>query len=293
LHEGKTIMTVKHILLPLTGEATSADAAVCGLTLAKQLGAHVTAGYDDELGPMYIAPDFGASAANFGLFYEQMQRVRNERKAQARTYFDRAVGKTKLPIVSAPVCKQGSTMWIDDEDGNDAPIATFGALTDLVVLDSPGNRKSPPAWNVVEASLFGAHRPTLIVPSGTTSVDLSSALIAWNGSEQAAKAVEHALGLLPADAKITVLQIGELKPNRMSASKLMDYLGWHCFEAELRLVPDSPYETCQIILDEARRVGAGLIIMGAYTHSRTRELLLGGVTDFMLRHTPRPVLMAH
>jgi hypothetical protein len=112
-------MSVKHILLPLTGEASSADAAICGMALAKQLQAHVTVGYEDELGPFYIVPDFGASAASYGLFYEQMQKVRSDRKAQARAYFDQAVGTTKLPIVSAPTCKQGSTMWIDDEGGHE------------------------------------------------------------------------------------------------------------------------------------------------------------------------------
>jgi len=286
-------MSIKHILLPLTGEASSADAAICGMALAKQLQAHVTVGYEDELGPFYIVPDFGTSAASYGLFYEQMQKVRSDRKKQARAYFDRAVGAIKLPIVSAPTCKQGSTMWIDDEGGNDAPISAFGALTDLVVLDAPGNRRSPTAWNVVEAALFGAHRPALIVPTGITSIDLSHALIAWNGSEQAAKAVEHALHMIPEEAKLTVLQIGELKPGRMSAEKLMEYLGWHCFDAELCRVPDRPDGTSQAILDEAKRAGAGFIIMGAYTHSRTRELLLGGVTDFMLRQAPLPVLMAH
>lgn len=286
-------MTIKHILLPLTGEATSADAAVCGMALAKHLGAHVTVGYEDELGPFNMTPDFGVSPVSYGLFYEQMQKVRQERKSQARTYFDRAVGATKLPIVSAPVCQQASTMWIDDAGGNDAPISSFGALTDLVVLNSPGNTSNPTGWNIVEAALFGAHRPTLLVPPRTKTIDVSRALIAWNGSDEAANAVEHALDLLRPDAKITVLQIGELKIGRMSAEKLMDYLGWHCFDAELRRLPDRPNETCQIILDEARRATAGVLIMGAYTHSRTREMMFGGVTDFMMRNAPLPVLMAH
>lgn len=286
-------MTIKHILLPLTGESSSADAAVCGLALAKLLGAHVTAGYEDELGPLYVAPDFGGSAAAYGMFYEQMQKLRGDRKSKARAHFDRAVKTTALPIVSSPVCRHGSTMWLDDEGGNDAPISSFGALTDLVVLEAPGNRRSPMAWNVVEEALFGARRPTLIVPPGASSVDFSRALIAWNGSSEAANAVEHALNLLPETAMVTVLQVGELKPGRMSSEKLIDYLGWHCFEAELRRVPDRKNETGQIILDEARRADAGLVIMGAYTHSRTRELLMGGVTDHMLRQASLPVLMAH
>jgi len=285
-------MSVKHILLPLTGDASNADAAVCGLTLAKQLGAHVTVGYEDELGPFYMTPNFGVDA-NYGLFYGQMQKARQDRKAQARGYFDRAVAATKLPIVSAPVCRQSSTMWIDDEGGSDAPISSFGALTDLVVLNAPGNTSNPTGWNVVEAALFGARRPTLLVPPGTKAIDVSHAIIAWNGSTEAANAVERAVDLLPPTAKVTVLQIGELKIGRMPAEKLMDYLGWHCFDADLRRVPDRPNETCQIIMDEARRVGAGLLIMGAYTHSRTREMMVGGVTDFMLRNTPLPVLMAH
>ena len=285
-------MTIKHILLPLTGESNNADAAICGLTLAKTLRAHIAAGYEDDLGPMYVMPEFG-TAATYGVYFEQLQKVRNERKKQARSQFDQAVKATLLPIVSDPVCQQGSTMWLDDEAGNDALIAPFGALTDLVVLESPGNRRSPAAWNSVEEALFGARRPTLIVPPGTTSVDLSRALIAWNGSPEAAAAIERALDLLPETAKLTVLQIGDLKPGRMSSEKLMDYLGWHCMEAELRRVPDRKNGTSQIILEEARTARAGLVIMGAYTHSRTREFLLGGVTDSMLRQTSLPVLMAH
>jgi nucleotide-binding universal stress UspA family protein len=277
----------------MNGEPTNADVAVCGLALAKALGAHVTAGYEDELGALYIAPDYAGAAVDYGAFYEEMQKIRNDRRKQARQYFAHAVKTTALPIVSAPVCQRGSTMWIDDESGNDAPIASFGALTDLVVVDAPGSRNSPLTWKVAEEAIFGTHRPALVVPTGTTSVDLSTALIAWNGSMQAANAVEHALDLLPQNAKVIVLQIGDLKAGRMSSEKLMDYLGWHCLDRDLRQVPDRKHETGRIILEQARRANAGLIIMGAYTHSRTREMLLGGVTDFMLREATLPILMAH
>jgi len=286
-------MTVKHILLPLTGEPGSADAAICGMTLAKQLGAHVTAGYQDGMGPLYFGPDMSGAAFTYGIFYEQMQKVRLERKVLARKHFDRAVAATKLPIVSTPVCKQGSAMWFGDRNHEDAPLSIFGALTDLVVLEMPGSRLGPVAWNVVEEALFKAHRAALIIPPGTKSVSFLKPLIAWNGSSEAARAVERVIDLFEPNAKVMVLQIGEIKGGRVPSEQLMDYLGWHCLDAELRRVPDRPDETCQILLDEARRVGADCIVMGAYSHSRTRELLLGGVTEFMLRHALLPVLMAH
>jgi len=286
-------MTIKHILLPLTGEANSADAAICGLNLAKQLGAHVTAGYEDELGPMYFDAGMPGSAYNYATFYEQRQKVRQERKAKARHYFGQAVAATHLPIVSGPTCKQASTMWLDDNGGDDDPVSKFGLLTDLVVLDAPGERTSSVSWNVLEETLFSARRLALVVPAGTKSVDFSKPLIAWNGSAEAARAVERAIDLFPVDAKVTVLQVGEIKPGRMPAKLLVEYLGWHCFEAELRQAKDKANATCQVILDAARESGAGCIVMGAYTHSRTRQLLLGGVTDYMMRNPSLPMLLAH
>ena len=122
---------------------------------------------------------------------------------------------------------------------------------------------------------------------------ISKVVVAWNGSAEAARAVEHVIGLFTPNTKVTVLQIGDIRTGRLPAERLVDYLGWHCFETELRRVPDQPHNTSGIILDEAKRAQAGCIIMGAYTHSRTREMLLGGVTDFLLRHSPYPLLMAH
>jgi len=285
-------MTIKHILLPLTGEPSSTDAAICGLTLAKELGAHITVGYEDEIGPLYVTPDLAGSAVVYSMFYEEMIKVRSERKKLARQHFDHAVSAIRLPIVSAPTCQKASTMWVDDH-GNDDFVAAVGALTDLVVLASPASRTTAVAWNVVEEALFHARRPALIVPVNAKVVDFSHVLVAWNGSIEAANAVSHAIGLLPPGAKVTVLQIGDLRPGRMAAQRAVDYLGWHSLETELRRVPDRSHATSQVLIEEARRAKAGCIVMGAYTHSRTREMLMGGVTDFMLRHSDYPLLMAH
>ena len=209
-------MSIKHILLPLTGGKSGADAAICGLTLAKQLGAHATAGYEDELGPLYLASDPGWSAGGYALLYEQMQEVRKERKALARKQFNQAVAAVKLPVVSAPVCQQGSTMWLDSQrDGE--PMMT--SLTDLVVLDSPANGDTFIAWQAIENALFSIHRPTLVVPQSAQSVDFSRVLVAWNGSQEAAKAIEHLVDLLPQESKVTVLQVGELRSDRLPIEK--------------------------------------------------------------------------
>jgi len=286
-------MTIKHILLPLTGEAAGADVAACGVVLAKRLGAHITAGFEDEMGPIYFGPELSSVAFTYGVFYDQIKTHRSARKALARKHFDAAVAASKLPLVNAPVCNQSSAMWFSGRGDDESLTSLFAGLTDLIVLPRPGDQPASVAWMIVEKALFRVHRPTLIIPPQIKSVSFSRPLIAWNGSKESARAAEHAVDLFEPGAKATVLEIGELKRGRLPAHRVIDYLGWHGFEAELRCLADRPKETVQIILDELRRADATCLVMGAYTHSRTHEMLFGGVTDFMMRHALLPVLMAH
>jgi nucleotide-binding universal stress UspA family protein len=285
-------VTIKTILVPLTGETTGKDAALCALKLAGQIGAHVTVGYEDGLGPTYVAPDFGGLAFSYRVFYEELQKARAERKALARTYFDQAIAATNIAIVSAPACQHGSAMWLDQKTTDGATLAALGGLSDLVVLGAPGSRLSPTSW-MVEETLFTLRRTALIVPPGTTTVDFSRPLLAWNGSPEAANALRQAMVLFPADARVTVLHIGDTKTGRIPAVSAAEYLKWHCFKAEIAWLGDRPQATAQIILEEAGRSAATCLVLGAYSHSRARELLLGGVTDSMLRAPKLPMIMAH
>jgi nucleotide-binding universal stress UspA family protein len=146
---------------------------------------------------------------------------------------------------------------------------------------------------LVEEVLFSAGRPALLAPAGQVDVFFTRPLIAWNGSAQAANAVRAGLDLFTPDSKITVLQVGDLRAGRISAERMAHGLGWHCFEAEVRAVPDEPHRTGAIILEQARALGSTVIVLGAYGHSRAREWMLGGVTEYLLRHATVPLLLAH
>lgn len=285
-------MSIKHILLPLTGEPHGEDVALSTLKLARDLKAHVSAGYEDELGPLYM-PTIGyiASGPLYGAFYEQMRTEREKRKALTRRFFDSAIASTSLPIVSAPLCAQGSAMWVDVHDN--ASMVGDQVLTDLVVLECPGGRTSPIIWNIAETCLFKTRRPVVIVPPGISKLDFSRPLVAWNGSPQAAHAAKHLMDLTSTEAQATLLQVGPLRSGRIPAAEAKAYLGWHCCDADIREIPDAAKSTGKLILETAIASKASCIVMGAFTRSPTREMLLGGVTDFMLRNTTLPVLLAH
>lgn len=285
-------MTVKHILLPLTGETKDPHVALAALRLAKQLEAHVSAGYEDALGPLYMpTAGFIQSAPVYGDFFDQMQKLRAERLAAARGLFDKAVADTRLPIVSTPTCRQASAMWIQDRGS--ASLSERGVITDLVVAEVPGDMVSVASWSLVDLFLFSARTPLLLIPRKVDTAQFRRPLIAWNGSREALCALQRALQLFPADAEVTVLQVGKLSSGRIPAEKAAEYLGWHCVGAEVRHIDGKDSDAPAVLVEQAGKSGASAIVMGAYTHGRTRELFLGGLTDFMLRNATLPIFMSH
>lgn len=284
-------MTTKHMTLALTAEKDQGDLAICALNLAKDIGAHVAACYEDELGPIYLAPiDMVMPPVNYGAFFDALQDLRKEREDKARQYFDRATAVVGLPRVSVPSDGRPSAMWLAREGRQ---TCAFEGITDLVMIGSPGTNENVVTWNVLEHALFAARRRVLLVPPAIQRVSFARPMIAWNGSHEAENAVERCLDLVQPGAVIHIVQAGHLKPGRTPARRVMEYLQWHGFKSEFEDLGRRPGSVEDMLLRQAEAIHADCIIMGAYTHSRTRELLLGGVTDYMVRHSHIPLLMVH
>jgi nucleotide-binding universal stress UspA family protein len=280
-------MPVKHILLPVSGYGDASDACACTLELAKRLNAHVTAGCADLYSSVF-SMGIDVPGPGYGALMEMATELADEMHVRARRSFDAAVAVAKVPIVSKPVCRQSSTEWLERDD----LVSAYGRLTDLIATRIP-LENAPSDHRIVEEALFAARRPTLLLTPGRKGVDFSRPVIAWNGTPEACHAALAVLPLLNEDAEIVVLQVGQLRHGSIPAERLLDSLGWRCFATRLHRVHDAPYRTGEIIQSEAKALGASILVMGAYSHSRTRELLLGGVTAHALGHGQLPMLFAH
>lgn len=118
-------------------------------------------------------------------------------------------------------------------------------------------------------------------------------LIAWKSTRQAARAVRDSLMLLRTASSVTVLTIGADKDWHASGVDLVAYLGRHDIAAESRPDYGDEHDVAGVILGHAGDRAADLIIMGAYGHSRLREMLLGGPTEDMLSRTTVPLLLSN
>ena len=175
---------------------------------------------------------------------------------------------------------------------------------DLTVIGQadPAHRGPPTGRHMVEDVLLGAGRPLLILPfAGSFPVIGRNVLIAWTETREAARAVGDALGLIDRDATVTVLTVA--RPSGLSSGRaetevpgaeIAAHLARHGLAVTAaRTVGDGTIHEADMLLSYAADMGADLLVMGGYGHSRVRELTLGGVTRSVLRHMTVPVLMSH
>jgi nucleotide-binding universal stress UspA family protein len=118
-------------------------------------------------------------------------------------------------------------------------------------------------------------------------------VIGWNQGVPAARAVRYAMPFLEIAAQVEIFSVDTGAKKGTSAQDIARYLGWHDIKTELNSTPPDQRSVGEVLLSEAKSSGADLLVLGAFSHSRLRQLVLGGVTSYILEHAELPVLMAH
>ncbi len=183
-----------------------------------------------------------------------------------------------------------------------ADVIAQSRYADLVVIGqaAPEHPLFDTLAKLPERVMMESGRPVLIVPPTVRLETIGKEiLVAWKGTREAARAVADALPLLRSAETVTVLTIGpNTEPEgeeNPQASRLIDHLAQHGIRADAVHVDSTDVYAAQLILARAAALGCDLIVMGGYGHghSRTRELILGGVSHAVLQDISIPVLMSH
>ena len=187
----------------------------------------------------------------------------------------------------------------DTAEGNASEILMLAArVHDVIVVKQTQEGVDEPGSDVPEACAVSSGTPTLVVPfEGSFPSIGERALVAWNGSQQAAAAVRGAMPLIWRAKHVTVL-IGRGKESLNTVTRypkldVVGYLGRHACEVSTWAFEAHDWEAGARILDIADETNSDLVVMGAYGHSAWPELFLGGATRHVLKHMTLPVLMAH
>ncbi len=147
----------------------------------------------------------------------------------------------------------------------------------------------------IEALLFGSGRPILLVPAAGTYASVGrNVLCAWNGSREATRAVADALPILRTARQVTVLSADPAgTAHRIPGADIALHLARHGVKVTSSTTYTGELVIGDALLNRAADLGADLLVMGGYGHSRTREAFFGGATRHVLDHMTLPVFMSH
>lgn len=209
-----------------------------------------------------------------------------------RQAFEAARLRTGLPDGAATVT--GPSLALRAE-ALPAPfgLAYAARTADLVVMGGQSESLSFAERELRETILFESGTPALLFPEAFPAHLPKRALIAWNGSREAAAAMRGALPLLRQMEKTRVLSIGKLDDWRQPPAAAAAFLRHHGVPAIDAAQPDVKAPIEDQLVAEAQSFGAELLVLGAFSHSRLREMIVGGVTRSLLAQPPMPILMVH
>ncbi len=186
----------------------------------------------------------------------------------------------------------------EGEAGEVATLHARYADVSIVGQVDPESDELGAAGDLPERVVLGAGRPVLVVPyAGTFKTVGQRVLVAWNAGREATRAVNDALPLLEGASKVTVLAInprgGLHGHGEVPGADIALHLARHGVRAEASAIKSDDVDVGALLLSQAADLNADLIVMGAYGHSRLREVMLGGATREILRSMTVPVLLSH
>jgi nucleotide-binding universal stress UspA family protein len=283
----------KTILVPLDDAALAAPPLSVAFRLADRFAAHVTA-LHVKPDPTLVVPLVGEGMS--GAMVEEMlsmaERQAAERAAEIKAVYDAQCQAHDVVAAQVPPAATATTAWLERTGREEEQIAWLGRLADVIVMARPAD-PAEATGQALNAALMDSGRPLLVAPPGDGPATIGDHVaIAWNGSAEAAQAVAHAMPLLAQAKTVTILTAPEHHRHTGAADELAQSLAWHGIETTVRPIADMSHAG-PALLAECQAVGADLLVMGAYSHSRLRQMILGGVTRHVLGHAVLPVFMCH
>ena len=279
-------MSYKSIVVQLDTSKRAHVRLEFAFRLAKQFDAHLSgvfAAFIPDPRSFYVM----AGSADY---YEAHRKFRQERHGALERSFHAELSRTGV-----------SGRWIDCNEYASEAMPHYTRCADLVVAgqDDPNDPESFIADHFPETLVMAAGRPVLFIPYvGVFPTLGENVVVAWNGSREATRAVHDALPFLQRAKKTTIVTLNGLKDerrgSRIPGADVALVLARHSVKAEvaeLDGIDDVPLG--DMLLSRVSQLGADLVVMGAYGHSRWRELVMGGATRSMLQSMTVPVLMSY
>jgi nucleotide-binding universal stress UspA family protein len=279
-------MSYKTIVVQLDTSKRTPARIDCALHLARHFRAHLSGVFSD----FTLDPRFYYEQSSTERYCVSFEQTCIDRRAKVETLFRSSLAQTKV-----------AGNWVARERYAPNSLSRYARCADLIITGQH-DRDDPEAYladRYPEQLVLSSGRPVLVVPhTGAINPVGAKVLVAWNGSREATRAVHDALPFLQVARRTTMIVIvGEAEEYRgpcARGSDLVAALARHGVQVEYSEIEvKNRARAGETLLSLASEFGADLVVMGAYGHSRWRELILGGATQTVLEAAQVPVLMSN
>jgi nucleotide-binding universal stress UspA family protein len=277
-------MTLKDIMVTVDTREPNKTRVELAARIASQFQAHLIGFHAFGLGEMLAPVNF---TPGFQLALDEVISAAEGRAAECRQVFEDVVQRQGL------AWEWRSVRGLPSDEAS-----VHGRYVDLTIIGQIDPDESGVLQPAPEEVALRSGRPVLVVPyAGRFEQIGRHALVAWDAGREAARAVNDALPFLKRAASVTIMAINpKSRPGGHGDEPGADialHLVRHGVKAQVEQNINPELDVANILLSSAADLGADLIVMGAYGHSRTRELLLGGTTRAILEQMTVPVFLSH
>lgn len=276
-------MAIKDLVVHIDSSQAAKKRLEAAIGMAQAHDAHLTG--------LYVMPitDFPAFMEVPSAF-EAIQKVREYRAQEAETAqaaFQAAVNRADI-----------SSEWRCVEGGLTEKLAESTRYSDLVILGQHHPDEHDANQGLADRLVLEVGRPCLVIPYiGAQKTLGKRVLVAWNARREAIRAVNDALPILATSDQVVVLTVnpeyGEGGEGDIPSADICHHLARHGVKAEAVTTVAKDIDVGSLLLSHAADIGADMIVMGAYGHSRFREMVLGGVSREMFQSMTVPIFMSH
>lgn len=282
IHNGNLKMTYSDLLVWVnnTDNATSTIKVAQGL--ANRLGTHLTGLYVE---PFLNVPVYsGIEAAVSTAAIAELERSIQARHRETRKHFETLTDG-----------HDGGVSWLSITGDSARVISEVAPNHDLVIVGQPGQESEDShVRSTIDRVAIECGRPMLVVPGNIENADFGKRiLVAWNGKRESARAVHDALPFLKKAEVVDVVAVNPDLDDDIPCADIAMHLSRHGVNVDTEKAHSGKNDVSHCLQTLATTYAADMIVMGAYGHSRLREMILGGTTRDMIDTASIPVLMSH
>ncbi|HXQ52022.1 MAG TPA: universal stress protein [Stellaceae bacterium] len=279
-------------LLAVVGDGSAASVAETALLAARPFGGYIVG--LNALTTEYAVVFGGEMGFSVSSEVDRtLEREGRERREQARAIFHAVMARNGVPLDGTTGANGIAAEWREEAGRQNAVVGTLGRIFDLVVVERPAKLASL-AEATLEDALFEGGRPVLMTPQTPPKSMGENIVILWNNSTETARTVAFAMPYLERAKVVEVLSVEGSAVPGPSGDEMAAMLRRHGIPATARYIAQRGRMTPgEVFLAESRKAGADLLVKGAYTQSRLRQMIFGGATRHIIMEADVPVILAH